>query len=313
MNQMSCDEAKTLLPLYIDDMLSDEEKEELLTHLSACQECEKELAFFRSMMQTTKELPEIEVSESLGASLSAAIRAVDDEIKELVEEKEKDGKVMRIRINRWHGYQSALVAAAVVAFLAVSVVLAPKTSHFIYRSNVPYVQQKEEVQATPEPTPAIVADAQAASTRHTGPATQSGKEWADVSGIESEPQRNRGPQIRQAGEDTGKAKDTQTHHPVATSVETKSQLIASFSFDPQHVSAAKQLLAGLPRQNGMYVVGASEFDTYRGKLEELEGFVSYQTQRIDLTQEYLDYLNQADAKQMAAIDFKNQHSYIRIQ
>ena len=321
MNQMSCDEARLLLPLYIDGAFAEEEAEELealLEHLKNCNACREEERFLREIMDETKDLPELEVSQEFAASLSSALAGAALEAEEFREEKEKSEQSTPLVFSRLKGYRSGLVAAAVIAFLAVSVVFAPKTSHFIFRGDVPYVQQKEE-KATPTPEPTVApTTAPTASTKARQASSQSGREWSDVSADKATPtqENNRGPQIRQATGATGgvaMASEETKNGVVAVQVEPKVQLIARFNFSEQGLAAAKQLFAGVPQQDGMYVIEPSALADYRGRLMKMEGYLSYKAEKVDLTEQYVGHLNNGNAKQMAAIDFQAQHCYIEIQ
>lgn len=320
MNQMSCDEARLLLPLYIDGAFAEEEAEELealLEHLKNCNACREEERFLREIMDETKDLPELEVSQEFAASLSAAIAGAAQEADEFREEKEKSEQSTPLVVSRFRGYRSGLVAAAVVAIVAISVVFAPKTSHFIFRGNVPYVQQKEEATPTPSTEPTVeptVAPAQAPKAAQA--TSQSGREWSDVSADKAAPtqEANRGPQIRQATGATGAAASEEAKNgTVVVNVEPKVQLIARFNFSESGLAAAKQLFAGVPEQDGMYVIEPSALADYRGRLMKMEGYLSYKAEKVDLTEQYVGHLNNGNAKQMAAIDFQAQHCYIEIQ
>ena len=323
MNQMSCDEARLLLPLYIDGAFSEEETEELealLAHLKTCKACREEERFLRGIMEETKGLPELEVSDEFAASLSSALAGAALEAEEFREEKEKSEQSTPLVFSRFRGYRSGLVAAAVVAFLAVSIVFAPKTSHFIFRGNVPYVQQKEEkTTQTPTPTPSVAPEvAPSASPKARQTSSQSGREWSNVSADKAAPtqEANRGPQIRQATGTSGgaaEASEEAKNATIAVQVEPKIQLIARFNFSESGLAAAKQLFAGVPEQDGMYVIEPSALADYRGRLMKMEGYLSYKAEKVDLTEQYVGHLNNGNAKQMAAIDFQAEHCYIQIQ
>lgn len=56
-----CKNILNLIPLYLDNMLSEEENDVVRQHLTLCEDCKKEFEFIKSLSKTTKKLPEIDV------------------------------------------------------------------------------------------------------------------------------------------------------------------------------------------------------------------------------------------------------------
>ena len=51
MNKLTCKDARLLLSLYIDDMLSDEEMTQMREHLETCDNCRNEYALLKGIMR----------------------------------------------------------------------------------------------------------------------------------------------------------------------------------------------------------------------------------------------------------------------
>jgi len=101
---MDCNEAKTKIDLYIDDLLDDSDKQRLIWHASSCPECKKALDDAVRLKQALAGLNEVEPPKGLAAS---AIK-----------------KAKRRRVPVW-GYASAAVAAVVALVLAFSPAVLP--------------------------------------------------------------------------------------------------------------------------------------------------------------------------------------------
>lgn len=108
MAKSDCTNIVNLIPLYIDNMLSEEENDIVCEHIANCESCRNEYAFLKSIMAGTNNLPEIEVPNDFHENLMAKIRA------------EQKGKAVHKR--RFLGWRSFAGIAAAAAVVAVSVV-----------------------------------------------------------------------------------------------------------------------------------------------------------------------------------------------
>ena len=61
MANSDCKNILNLIPLYIDNMLSEEENDIVGRHICSCENCKKEFEFMSSLLKNTKDLPEIQV------------------------------------------------------------------------------------------------------------------------------------------------------------------------------------------------------------------------------------------------------------
>ena len=75
MANSDCKNILDLIPLYIDNMLSEEETDIARKHLDFCENCRKEFNFMQSLTKTTKNLPEIDVPADFHNKLMSQINA----------------------------------------------------------------------------------------------------------------------------------------------------------------------------------------------------------------------------------------------
>ncbi|MEE0945035.1 MAG: zf-HC2 domain-containing protein [Clostridia bacterium] len=69
----SCEEYQALIEMYLDSELTREQKHLFETHISSCNECSEALSFAKSIRQTLKTLPEIDVPEDFNTILRQRI------------------------------------------------------------------------------------------------------------------------------------------------------------------------------------------------------------------------------------------------
>lgn len=104
-----CANILNLIPLYIDNMLSDEETDIVCEHIENCASCRSEYEFLKSVMTNAKHLPEIEVPKEFHHNLMDKVRA-----------ETKGGKSQKRRFLGWRSFAGIAAAAAVIAVSIVS-------------------------------------------------------------------------------------------------------------------------------------------------------------------------------------------------
>lgn len=125
MNKSDCKNILNLIPLYIDDMLSEDENDILCDHINKCNSCRKELEFFKAIKANTEQLPEIEVPLDFHENVMKKIKAEpqlksNDVITPVIV---YGGAEHAPRKRLWHKYITGFVAsAAVIALSVVSLV-----------------------------------------------------------------------------------------------------------------------------------------------------------------------------------------------
>ncbi len=74
MASSDCKNILDLIPLYIDNMLSEEETDTVCKHLAHCESCKNDFEFMKSLMNSTKNLPEIDVPADFHKKLISRVR-----------------------------------------------------------------------------------------------------------------------------------------------------------------------------------------------------------------------------------------------
>ena len=74
MANQECEKIRKLLPLYIDNMLSDKECDEVLKHLDKCPDCKNEYNYLKAIIGTAKEIPQKELSQDFHKNLMEKVK-----------------------------------------------------------------------------------------------------------------------------------------------------------------------------------------------------------------------------------------------
>ncbi len=74
MANKECEKIRKLLPLYIDNMLSDKECDEVIKHLDKCPDCKNEYNYLKAIIGTAKEIPERELSSDFHKNLMEKVK-----------------------------------------------------------------------------------------------------------------------------------------------------------------------------------------------------------------------------------------------
>lgn len=181
MNHILCKDVCNLLPLYIDNMLSDEEMTQISEHLAQCSACRKEYELLKGILRQTEELPKLEVSEEFSAKLHCELEKTAET---MFSAEEAELNVVSVpKRKRW---RIVSVAAACAAAIAVSVIAwnrLPDSEQFIARKATETVQPQEK-NTENEPT-AFAADEEREQ------ATAEAKKSESLRGHENEKQENK--------------------------------------------------------------------------------------------------------------------------
>ncbi len=114
MANKECEKIRNLLPLYIDNMLSDKESDEVITHLDKCPDCKNEYKYLKAIIGTAKEIPERELSSDFHKNLMEKVKS---------EAQKKKKRYITLR-----HISAGVAAAAVIAisFVALGEINEPK-------------------------------------------------------------------------------------------------------------------------------------------------------------------------------------------
>lgn len=106
MANTDCEKILNLIPLYIDNCLTEEETDDVSRHIASCDACKKEYEFLSSLMNTAASLEETDLSEDFHKRLME--KAID------LKNKKRTKRIILLRRS------SAGVAAAAVVALCVA-------------------------------------------------------------------------------------------------------------------------------------------------------------------------------------------------
>lgn len=74
MANQECEKIRKLLPLYIDNMLSDKDGDDILKHFDKCPDCKIEYNYLKAIIGTAKEIPQKELSSDFHKNLMEKVR-----------------------------------------------------------------------------------------------------------------------------------------------------------------------------------------------------------------------------------------------
>ena len=75
MENSDCEKILSLIPLYIDGMVSESEKEKVYLHLNSCQKCKKEFELISALVSTAGEIAEISLPADFHKNLMMKVEA----------------------------------------------------------------------------------------------------------------------------------------------------------------------------------------------------------------------------------------------
>lgn len=111
MNASSCEKVSSLLSLFMDNMLSENENDTIREHIKTCSACREEYEFMKTLALGTKDMPMPELPKEFHENLMAKVRETKQE------------KTKRVTFTFGPGFRrTAISFAAAAAVVAVSVV-----------------------------------------------------------------------------------------------------------------------------------------------------------------------------------------------
>ncbi|MCT4611911.1 MAG: zf-HC2 domain-containing protein [Clostridia bacterium] len=153
---MNCEKAKEMMHLYIDNMLSENEREEFLNHINNCNECKEELSEFEKTVFMLKNMNDIDLPKTFHEELMIKIER----------EEKKQGK--KFEIFKIKFGTLSLVAAALIFSMTI-VLDSNKTfeaSDEMYDSQVQnFAAYNVSEEFTPKESPKGLLKATGVSTR----------------------------------------------------------------------------------------------------------------------------------------------------
>jgi len=140
-----CEKILNLIPLYIDNMLSDEENDQVIRHLKTCTACQNEFKYLKSIINTTKDIPKVELPSNFHKNLMEKAEII---------KKAKQKK--RYLIFKRAGAYVAAAAVVVLSFVTFGEFINPKdeptTDRYLTSEISPEPYSYEEKDSKTKPT-----------------------------------------------------------------------------------------------------------------------------------------------------------------
>ncbi|MBE7035214.1 MAG: zf-HC2 domain-containing protein [Ruminococcaceae bacterium] len=257
---VSCQKVQDLLPSYIDDMVSAEEKEAIKEHLASCEICAAEETFLRNTVAVAKNLPQLAVSDTFRAKLHDRLL---EETQVAPQPAKRKSVFMR--------YASGLVAAAAVVVLSV-----------VTFSNLPDVYDIEEIEQ-PAGNEAHVTQQEEPlqddggvqtplkTRRYTEDATPKAPIHEDVKTEETTPAQAAFSHEPMTEPAASCAEDAD----LSDNEITIRQRELRFSMTEAGKRAAQALLASYAGSDGVILIPQEKIEEIAAMLEDVEGYVSH--------------------------------------
>lgn len=243
-----CEQTREMLSLYIDDMLSETEKETVQSHLAECEACREDYEMLLAVKQSMADMPQFEVSDRFRTGLH----------EKLVAEAAKKTSSAPARRPLWYRLSGA---AAAVAVIAVSV---------IALNNMPKQADLTPKTMTPEPTQ------QAAATPGSTPAAENGTE------TDAAPDGTKAPKAVQTNQnaskqDTEPQKQTQQPTPADKKADETSHAAADTAGSTDDTSAEKKQESTAPQPEQAAAASAYAPDAANNRADAADNGLDTQT------------------------------------
>lgn len=243
-----CEQTREMLSLYIDDMLSETEKETVQSHLAECEACREDYEMLLAVKQSMADMPQLEVSDRFRTGLH----------EKLVAEAAKKTSSAPARRPLWYRLSGA---AAAVAVIAVSV---------IALNNMPKQADLTPKTMTPEPTQ------QAAATPGSTPAAENGTE------TDAAPDGTKAPKAVQTNQnaskqDTEPQKQTQQPTPADKKADETSHAAADTAGSTDDTSAEKKQESTAPQPEQAAAASAYAPDAANNRADAADNGLDTQT------------------------------------
>lgn len=279
MTALDCENIQALIPLYIDNELSEEEADFVKQHLESCAECRKEYAFIASMLENLSSMPEPELPKDFHENLMRKVRAAAP-----------TKKTYYFDFKRIAGFAAAaaVIALSVVSFMNLENTKEQNANPDVYLT-APAQQEQTEDKSQAEEAKESAAEKNVVPRKTSGPKTSIvGKEVkVETNGFSRvrEVPQNAIPDV-QAESSLAPAEAQTEHVPAYTNEET--YILATVSVLETEKANAEVILSNFPKGDQGYQVGEN-LELVLEKLSELNGYTVTKTENSTL-QEHTIFL-----------------------
>ena len=278
MTALDCEKIQALLPLYIENELSEKETDSVRKHLENCSECQKEYAFFASMLKKLSSMPEPELPKDFHSNLMRKVHA-----------QTPAKKTYFIDFKRIAGFAAA---AAVLALSVVSYLNLEKSNEQNINPDVYLTApaQQEEIEDKPQATETqepIVAEKTVAPKKTSRPK-------APIERNDTQGEMGGFSRVREIPEETTpEAQAATSAAPIMEQTENvpaytneEPFTLATVSVSETEREIAETILSNFAKEDEGYLVGEN-LDLVLEKLATLEGYTVTKTEDNRLTENTL--------------------------
>ncbi len=228
MASSDCKNVLNLIPLYIDNLLSEEETDIVSRHLATCKSCKAEFEFMKSVMKTAKDLPKIDVPADFHNKLMSKVRT------------------QKLKRNVTLKHINAFVAAAAVVVLSV---LAVSDFHIYKNSENPDQYIKSGVSDSP---------VSFTSPKATDNKDRSLKQSEEISSEPAEKKTNEA-----TDKTVGPVTEQQNPIPATVSLDEEDFMVATIILNDENRSDALEILSAFEKDETGYIVEHIDFITQK--------------------------------------------------
>lgn len=263
MTAWDCEKIREFIPLYIEKELSEEETEFIKKHLENCEECQKEYAFFASVLENLSSMPEPELPKDFHVNLMRKVRVAAPA-----------KKTYYFDFKRIAGFAAA---AAVIALSVVSFMNLEKASEQNANPDV-YLTAPAQQEKTEKLQPTETQDKSAVEEKNVPRITSHPK--TSIGGKEAQGEMSGFSRVREIPESA--ISEAQAESSAAPAMEQTEQIAAhseeeSFALVTVFVSEAERenaeiILSGFAKGDQGYLVGEN-LELVLEKLSELDGYM----------------------------------------
>ena len=274
MTAWDCEKIREFIPLYIEQELSAKETEFIQKHLENCEECQKEYAFFASVLKNLSSMPEPELPKDFHVNLMRKVRAAAPA-----------KKTYYFDFKRIAGFAAA---AAVITLSVVSFMNLEKTKEQNANPDV-YLTAPAQQEKTEKQQQAETQDKSAVEEKNVPRITSHPK--TSIGGKEAQNETSGFSRVREVPESA--ISETQAESSAAPAMEQSEQIAAhseeeificaTVSVAEPEKPTAESILSGFTKGDQGYLVGEN-LELVLEKLSELDGYVVEKTQNENLTE-----------------------------
>lgn len=273
MVKSDCEHIENLIPLYIDNMLSEEENDIVCEHIKNCPKCLEDYEFSKSIMKAAASVPKISVPENFHKNLMENVR--------------KEAAAKRVKLVALRRTVVSFAAAAAVVALSVAAhINLPQNSgtqnpdDFVAPAPVEHTAAPEENETiapvqeeTAKPSPKVAAKPESKEVKVQSETNAVSDVSEEVLIAPSEESEETAPPVSTEESDAPSAFSLRDNEGISVARMSDYRII-SVTVDESEYEKAEEILKELEKDETGYKLPEDSTEILN-KLSEIEGFSSY--------------------------------------